>query len=178
MPEPLLRVAALLLGLTFAWAALAKSLRWSRWREALRAYELPGRIAGVAAFGVPAIEAAAAALVLSGRTKVGAAATLVLLASFSGALLHAQQLRGDRLPCGCFGRATERDYRLMLARNASLAILAAALLLSAGDVWFAAGLAAPSAGDAVPFALVVAGLALCLWLVRHALGSFERKGPL
>jgi hypothetical protein len=175
MPDPLLRVAAALLGFTFAWAALAKVVRWSRWREALRAYGLPSGAARVAALAVPVLEAASAALVLAGRTKIGAASTLALLASFSIALLYAQQRRGNRLPCGCFGRATERDYRVMLTRNALLGGLAAILLLSAGDVWFAGELSVPSAGDALPVLLVVAGLALCLWLVRHTLGSFDRR---
>jgi hypothetical protein len=176
MPEPLLRAAAALLGLTFAWAALAKIVRWNRWREALRAYQLPRGIAVVAGPGVPAAELAAAALVLIGLTKVGAALTVVLLASFSGALLYAQQRRrGAKLPCGCFGRATERDYRLMLTRNAFLGGLAALLLLSSHDVWFADDLSSPAAGDVVPVLLVVAGLGLCLWLVRHALGPFDRR---
>ncbi len=175
MPDPLLHIAAAMLGLTFAWAAFAKAVRWDRWRQALRAYGLPSALASVAAPGVPALEAASAGLVLSGRSKLGAAVTLALLASFSMALLYAQQRRGDRLPCGCFGRATERDYRVMLARNALLGALAASLALSRDDVWFADELSAPSMGDALPALLVFAGLALCLWLVRHTLGSFDRK---
>jgi hypothetical protein len=175
MPEPLLRVVAALLGLTFAWAALAKAVRWSRWRRALRAYDLPAGLAAVAAPSVPALEAFSAGLVLAGRTKVGGALTLVLLASFSAALLYAQQRRGDRLPCGCFGRATERDYRVMLARNALLGALAGVLVLAGDDVWVADDLSAPSGGDVVPILLVVGGLVLSLWLVRHVLGSFDRK---
>jgi hypothetical protein len=177
MPEPLLRVVAALLGLTFAWAAAAKLIRWNRWRDALRAYTLPPSVVRLATPGVPAMELAAAALVLSGRTKVGAALTVVLLSAFSGALVHAQQRRGNRLPCGCFGRATERDYKVMLARNALLAGLAAVLLVARHDVWIGEGLSAPSATDALPAVLVVAGLGLALWLVRHTLGSFERKRP-
>jgi hypothetical protein len=121
------------------------------------------------------LEATAAGLVLGGRTKMGGALTLALLAAFSGSVLYAQQRRGDRLPCGCFGRATERDYRLMLARNALLAALGGALVLFRDDVWFARDLSAPSAGDLLPILLVLTGLALCLWLVRHTLGSFDRK---
>ena len=175
MPEPLLRAAAVLLGLTFAWAALAKALRWSRWRDALRAYDLPAGIAGAAAPTVPALEAAAAVLFLAGRTHLGATVTLFLLAAFSAALLYAQQRRGNKVPCGCFGRATERDYRVMLGRNALLGALAALLLLADDDVWFADDLAAPSSGDLLPAALVVAGLGLCVWLVRHVFTSFDRK---
>ena len=175
MPEPLLRVVIALLGLTFAWAALAKVVRWSRWLGALRGYGLPSVVATTTAPAVPALEALCAALLLSGRTKVGSALALALLASFSGALLYAQQKRGDRLPCGCFGRATERDYRVMLARNAGLTALAAILVLTDDDVSLAGALSVPSAGDAFPILLVIAGLALCLWLVRHAFGAFDRK---
>ena len=175
MPDPLLRVAAALLGLTFAWAALAKVLRPQQWRAALRAYRLPPGWAGIAAPGVPLLETAAAVLVLSGRTHLGAAVSLFLLAAFSTALLYVQQKRGAKVPCGCFGRATERDYRLMLGRNALLAGLAAVLLLASDDVWFADDLSAPSSGDLVPAALVIAGVALCVWLVRHVLTSFDRK---
>jgi uncharacterized membrane protein YphA (DoxX/SURF4 family) len=175
MPDPLLRVAAAVLGVTFVWAALAKIARWGSWRAALRGYDLPGAAAAVAAPAVPVVEGVAAALLLLGRTKIGAALTVALLAGFSAALLHARQRKGNRLPCGCFGRATERDYRLMLLRNAAIGVLAASLLLAGDDVWFARGVARPSPDELVPALLVVAGLALCLWLVRHALGSFYRK---
>jgi uncharacterized membrane protein YphA (DoxX/SURF4 family) len=175
MPESLLRVVAALLGVTFVWAAVAKLVRWARWREALRAYALPPGVARLATPSVPIVELAVAALVLSGRTKVGAALTLVLLSGFSGALLHAQQRRGNRLPCGCFGRATERDYRLMLARNALLAGLAAVLLVTRGDVWVADGLSTPSAADLLPVLLVVGGVGLGVWLVLRTLGSFDGK---
>lgn len=175
MPEPLLRVVVALLGLTFAWAALAKVVRWSHWLDALRAYEFPSMVTAAAAPLVPALEALCAVLVLSGRTKVGSALALALVGSFSGALLYAQQKRGNRLPCGCFGRATDRDYRVMLARNAGLTALAAILAVPDDDVSWAAGLSAPSADDAFPILLVITGLALCLWLVRHAFGAFDRK---
>lgn len=177
MPDPFLRVAAALLGATFAWAALTKVFRRQRWRDALRAYDLPARTAAVGAAAVPSLELAAAALLLSGRTKIGAALTVSLLAAFSAAVLHVQQRRGGRLPCGCFGRATERDYRFMLFRNALLGALAAALLLAGGDVWFAAGVSAPSTGEALPAMLVVLGIALCLWLARHAFASLAGKRP-
>ncbi|HEY7873872.1 MAG TPA: MauE/DoxX family redox-associated membrane protein [Actinomycetota bacterium] len=177
MPETLLRVAAALLAVTFAWAALAKIVRWPRWREALTAYDLPGPIARLAAPGVPLLEGAAAGLVVVGETHAGGALTLVLLSSFSGALVHAHARLGRRLPCGCFGRATARDYPVMLARNAALAAVAGSLLLAARDVSFLRSLDLPSGGELLPAAFVVAGVAIAGWLAWHATVLFERGGP-
>lgn len=175
MPEPLLRIAAALLGATFAWAALAKAARWSRWRDALRAYDLPRAMAAPAAPGVPLLEAGAAALLFAGATQAGAAVTVVLISGFSAALLHAHARQGDRLPCGCFGRATERDYRVMLSRNAFLGALAAVLLLASRDVSVVRALSAPSGDDILPAGLVVAGIGLCVWMAVHLSSLFGRK---
>ena len=176
MPEPVLRVAAAILATTFAWAALAKIVRWTAWRDALSAYELPSIARAVAQPAVPALEALVAVLVFVGATHPGAAVTILLLSSFSGALLHAHARHGDRLPCGCFGRATTRDYRLMLTRNAALGALAAMLLVARGDVSAFEGLAAPSGAEVLPAALVVAGAALSVWTVWRALTSLGRRG--
>ena len=175
MPDSLLRIVAALLGATFAWAAVAKLARWGRWRDALRGYELPAGLATTAAPAVPLLEIAVAVLVVLGRTHLAGALSIVLLSGFSGALLYAQARRGDKLPCGCFGRATERDYRLMLARNALLGALAAALLVASGDVSLG-GVSAPGADDVLPALLVVVGIALGVWIVRHASSLFDRRG--
>jgi Methylamine utilisation protein MauE len=175
MPEPFLRFAAALLALTFAWAALAKLVRWGHWREALRVYDLPAPVAALAAPGVPLLEAAASALAIAGATHAAGALTVVLLSSFSGALLHAQARHAGRLPCGCFGRATTRDYRVMLMRNGLLAVVAASLLVATRDVSFLRDLSMPSADDLVPVALVIAGIGLCAWIAWHAASLFGRK---
>jgi methylamine utilization protein MauE len=172
MPDPAVRIIAALLAATFAWAALAKVLRWSRWRTALTGYELPPALRVVAAAAVPLAEAGVASLLLAGLTRSGAAATVALLASFSGALLYARERRGDRLPCGCFGRATDRDYRVLLLRNAALGLLAAALLAAGRDVSPARGWSAPSGDELLPAVLVAAGVVLVAWTLWQVATSF------
>ena len=174
MPDPLLRVAAALLAATFAWAVAAKLVRWSRWRAALDGYELPPALTAPASVLVPGAEAGVAVLLLAGATRVGAAVTIALLASFSGALLYARERRGDRLPCGCFGRATDRDYRVLLLRNAALGLVGAVLLTVGRDVTPARGWAAPSGAEALPAALAAAGLALAGWIVWQVASSIGR----
>jgi hypothetical protein len=175
MPEPVLRVAAALLGVTFAWAALAKLVAWRNWGDALRAYDLPGASVAVARPVVPVLEGAVTALVIAGRTHAAGALTIVLLSSFSGALLHAHSRHGDRLPCGCFGRATTRDYRLMLWRNAALGVLAAVLLVAPGDVSIVDDVSLPRGSDLVPAVLVLVGVVLCVWTAWRAVSSLGRK---
>jgi hypothetical protein len=176
MPDPVLRVAAFGLAATFAWAALAKVLRRARWRTALSAYELPGALRAIAAPTVPAAEGAIATALFVGATRVGAAASVALLATFSGALLYARERRGDRLPCGCFGRATDRDYRVLLARNALLGVLAAVLLVSGRNVTLSAGWSLPSGGEVVPALLVAAGIAVVAWMVWQVSSSLGERG--
>ena len=178
MSDPAVRVVAALLAATFAWAALAKVVRWSRWRAALEGYELPPLLRVGALGGVPVVEAGAAALLLAGLTRVGAALTIALLACFSAALFYARERRGGRVPCGCFGRATDRDYRVLLLRNGALGVLAASLLASRRDLSPARGWAAPSGGDLLPAALVAGGVALVawtLWQVGSSLGDRARR---
>lgn len=124
-------IAALVLGVAFAWAAAAKAVRYPQWREALARYEVPAAALRVATPGVPAVELAVALLLLSGSFVPGAALSVALLAAFSMVLVRARALHGDRLPCGCFGRTTERDVRAMLLRNGSLGFCAALILIAA-----------------------------------------------
>lgn len=170
MPDSALRVVAVVLAATFGWAAAAKLVAWTRWRTAVSGYGLPGALRTLAAPVVPLAELAVGSLLLIGRTRVAAALTIALLASFSGAVLLGQARRGDRLPCGCFGGAGERDYRVMLARNAVLGLMAASLLASARDVSVTEGWSAPAAGDLVPAGLVALGLAAGTWVVREVRG--------
>jgi hypothetical protein len=174
MPDPALRVVAVVLAATFAWAAIAKIVRWSRWTTALAGYGLrpaPGRVAAPL---VPLAEGAVAGLVVAGLARAGAALAVGLLAAFSGALLYARERRGDRLPCGCFGGAGDRDYRSLLWRNAGLGVLAAAVLVAPHDVVLTEGFSIPSAGELVPAALIVAGVGVGAWTVWQVGSSFGR----
>jgi hypothetical protein len=159
----------------FAWAAIAKVARFRMWQAVLARYRLPVTASTAAAIGVPLAETAVAALLLAGATRAGAALSVSLLSAFSLVLLRARALQGDRLPCGCFGAAKERDYRLMLLRNGSLAVLAAALLLEGRDIDPMTGFGLPSAAEALPAILTVAGLLLVTWMGLIVASSF-RKG--
>lgn len=166
--------AALFLAAAFGWAALAKVLRFSAWREALAGYRLPPAAERAARPAVPLVEVVAAGLLAAGgdASKAGAALAIALLAAFSLAVLRAQRLQGDRLPCGCFGGSGRRDYRLMLVRNATLGGAAATALLFPGALSIAPD--APGSAEAVPAVLAAAGLVLVVWLAVAVRRGFRR----
>jgi hypothetical protein len=164
-------ISSVLLGFTFAWASAAKAVRPRRWRDALERYRLGRAVHPVALLGVPVAEAAVVALIFAGRTRAAAALVLALISAFSLGVLRARSLGGDSLPCGCFGRASTRDYREMLVRNASLGALAAILLLSDGD----ARSSAPAPGDALPALLTAVGVLLLAWVTRQVGLVFRRR---
>jgi hypothetical protein len=175
MSDQVVATIALLLGAVFAWASVAKILRFAEWKRILSAYGLPPSVHGVTSWGVPLVEALVVTLIVMGETRAGAALALMLLSGFSLALVRARSLQGERLPCGCFGRTKERDYRLLLARNAFLALLPATLLLGGRDVAPLSGARAPTGDDLVPTLLALAGILLALWTAREVSGAF-RKG--
>lgn len=166
--------AALFLAVAFAWAAVAKVARFAAWREALAGYGLPEAAESAARVLVPVVEVAVAVVLVSGgdASRAGAALAVALLGGFSLAVLRAQRVQGDRLPCGCFGGGGRRDYRLMLVRNATLGAVAAIALLFPRAGAFEP--AAPDAAQIVPAALAAAGLGLGAWLVLAARKGFRR----
>lgn len=172
MPAAVYPLAAAALGLVFAWSGVAKVFRFSRWRAALEGYGLAGTGPALA-LAVPVVELGVPALMLSSRTLAGSALALGLLALFSATILRARTVRGNRLPCGCFGGADERDYRMMLARNATLGLLAAVVLVRGRDLQTLEGLGAPDAADIVPVVLVVVGVVMIAWLLRVALSGAQ-----
>lgn len=153
-----------LLAIAFFWAAVAKASRPSAWRSALLGYRLPDGIVTPALVFVPVVELVTGLLLAAGGvgSKAGAALSVALLAAFSLAVLRARRLQGDRLPCGCFGGAGTRDYRLMLVRNAFLGAVAALVLLVPRVARFE--LEAPRGSQLVPALLVAVGVALIGWL--------------
>lgn len=174
MPVAVYSLAASILGLVFVWSAVAKLLRSSRWRAALEGYGLPGTRA--LAIAVPVVELVVPSLMLLERSLASAALALGLLALFSAAIVRARSRRGDRLPCGCFGGAGERDYRLMIARNAVLGLLAAAVIARGRDLQTLEGLGAPETADLLPAGLVVLGLVAIGWMFWVVSDSFRRDG--
>jgi methylamine utilization protein MauE len=170
MADLVTRLAAACLAVTFAWAAAYKILRFAKWRSALEPYELPGPVRAIALVGVPLAELAVTALIVAGSVSAGAAFSLSLLASFSAALLRARKLRGDRLPCGCLGESKERDYRVLLLRNALLALAASLiLLLNTGSA------AQVPPGELLPAALALAGIMLIGWMTVQAGTALRKK---
>jgi hypothetical protein len=153
-------VGAWILALAFGWAAAAKVARFSAWRATLRGHALPRPLEMLALPVVPLAEAAVPALALSGRTRHSAAVALTLLVIFSAAIVRARRRHGPKVPCGCFGKRTLRDYRHLLLRNLAVGAAAATVLLEESGRNLLEGLRPPSAGEAVPALLVLAGLAL------------------
>jgi hypothetical protein len=152
----------------------AKLVRFGQWNEALRVYRLPSLIARTASLAVPIAELTVVALLILDRARAGAALTLTLLAMFSLALLNARQHQGDRLPCGCFGRATPHDYRLLVARNGALACLAAIVLVDGRDGLVTGSLRTTS-NTLLPALLVLVGLSLVLWVGRGWSQAMHRQ---
>lgn len=172
MVDIVTRLGAACLAVTFAWAAGYKIVRFARWRSALEPYGLPRPLRSISAVSVPLAEGSVVALLLTGNVRAGAALAVGLLGLFSAALLRARALQGDRLPCGCFGRTQERDYRVLLLRNALLTLTCAIVLL------FAAGADASvdvGAGDLAPVTLVVAGIGLIGWMATQAATAMRKK---
>ena len=167
---PLASLLASLLALVFAWAAVAKLVRFGAWSAALGGYGLPRPLAAGARFGAPGLEAAVAGLLLGGAVQAGASLALALTLVFCAALLRARARIGRRLPCGCFGGRSAHDYRAMLALDLALTA-AAVIVLASGDA------AAPARLDpsaAVPAVLAAAGVGLAAWVVRQATAGMRR----
>lgn len=168
------QVGGLILAITFACSAVAKVVRFRTWRALVPRYGLPAGIDAATILGVPIAEGVIPVLFVAGASRAGAAFALVLLAAFSLAVLRARRLEGDRLPCGCFGKATTRDYRVTILRNALLALAAALVLLAGRDVMLFEGLGAPSGSEVVAVPLVIIGAATIGWLLWSVLAASRR----
>ena len=171
MPEVTARVALAVLAVVFAWAAGAKLFGLASWRRALDGYELPRPAALLAFWITPIAEIAVVALALASQGRAAAAVALILLGGFTGGLLRARALHGERVPCGCFGKTTERPVSLMLWRNAALALASIIVLTGPREASLVAGVRWPSGSEALPAVLVVLGVALAAWSVRIAYSS-------
>jgi hypothetical protein len=175
MLESVVRVAAGLLALLFAWAAAAKVIRFGSWRSELEGYALPRPLRHVAVGGVPLLESAVVALVLVGELPPAGALCIASVSAFSLAILRRRSVEGARFPCACFGRSTTRDYRVMLTRNLLVALMGAVVMLGGSGVSVFDGLRAPGPGELLPAVLVVAGVTLITWMVVQASTSLRRK---
>lgn len=166
MLGPFLRALSLGLAVTFTWAALAKITAWSRWRATVSDYGFVGFMGGLAVVSVPLAEAFVPVLLLAGAVRPAGILAAVLVCGFSLAILRAHNRLGERLPCGCFGGDKQRDFRVLLARNAILG--AAGGLVASGDTSIFGGLPAPAADTFLPVVLTLVGIALIGALMRVA----------
>jgi hypothetical protein len=147
-------LAAAVLAVTFGVAAITKVTAWRRWRRSLAAYDVPAE--GGIAVAVPAVESVVAILPLLGFARAAGAVAFAVLGAFSLAIVVARIRRGAMLECGCFGGVRSRDYRVLLLRNAVLAVVAFSAWRWAPP---AATLPfrAPTASELVPALLVALG---------------------
>src|SRR4051812_33235801 len=148
--------ARLLLAALFVLAGVGKLADLPGFRGTLRGFGVGERPARIGAIALPIAElATAAALLVQPWAMWGAAAALLLLVAFTGAIVNALA-RGDAPDCGCFGALHSAPVgRWQVARNAALAA-PAVFVLAAG-----AGTAGAGGGGARALPPVPGGAALC-----------------
>lgn len=170
--EGLRRLLPAVVAVVFGWSALAKVLRFDRWRHALAEHRLPSSVADIAIVMVPAIEAAVALLAVLGFTRIAGALGSALLVVFSVEIVRLRLLSDGQVPCGCFGGRRSRDWRGLLGRNLALLVVtvATAIARSAPRVSLPG---APDGTDLVPAVLAVGGLAVALWAATAAAIAFR-----
>ena len=168
-------MAAGVLGAVFGWSAGGKLLRPGEWRRARSALGLRGPLDRVAAIGAPVAEAAVLGLVVAGLHRTAGIAGLALLFMFSLAVLRARRRAGDLVPCGCFGTAKARDYRVLLLRNVVLAVVAAVAAVSGMDASRLGSPGIPTGADVLPLAFAVVGLGVAGWTVTRSVRSLGRR---
>jgi hypothetical protein len=166
--------AAALLAIAFGSAGAVKLIRAGRWRVALRTYGLPRPVERVAAAGVPIAELGLATLPFLGLSATAGLVSLVALGAFSIAIVVARVRRGPRVACGCYGSAGERDYRVLLARNGALAIVALVAWTRGSDASPAGTVGTPGVAEVVPALLAGLGLALAVWVAAEAALAVRR----
>ncbi len=154
--------AAGVLAGTFAWAAAAKLTDRRGWRRTLAGYAVPAAVRRVAELGVPLAEVGVPLAVLLGSPQLAGRLALVLLGVFSIAIVWTRIRGGDQeIPCGCFGGAAGRDFRLLLGRNSLLAAVAVASIGSPASPLLGWP-GPPGQGELLPFVLAATGCALAV----------------
>lgn len=158
----MLVAGVLLLAGVLAAAGVSKLRQPAPFRAALGRL-VPGRLVGVLAATVPALELGlAVALLTSPTARVPVAATALLLLVFSAALI-VLAARGEQ-SCACLGDADASRPAAGLVRNGALLLVAAAVLLTPG----AAAPLGAAAAELVGAGTVALGIA-CLWVLAQAL---------
>ncbi len=152
---------AIALAAIFAGSAAAKLVDLDLFEGAIANYRLvPGRLEKPVAWTLPLCElASGAGLVFAATRDAAAAALIILLCVFSGAIAL-NLMRGRRdIDCGCFGPALRQELGAsLIARN--LVLIAAAVLLELP--------AAPRALESVDFVTIGFGAVTLLTLYLSA----------
>lgn len=162
-------MARLVLAAVFVFSAVAKLRDRPGSRRAVTDFGVPARAAGVVAAGLPVVELACAALLVSAdpAATLGALASLILLASFT-VMIVVNILRGNLVDCHCFGQVGGGSVGWpTVARNCALAVLAGLGLVGSGSLGSVPTVIASFEGTemvlgvvAVPFAVLVSLLVL------------------
>ena len=170
---PIAPLAAAVLGAAFGWSAGAKIARPASWRRVLAAYGLPPWLQRTLVIGVPLAEVSMVGLVVVEMHRTAGIAALAILVALSAAILQARRRVGNVVACGCFGTSVARDYRILLLRNALLAGGASIAVLGGVDAPRISVPGLPTAGDALPAALAVAGIVVAAWMLASSLRSLR-----
>jgi uncharacterized membrane protein YphA (DoxX/SURF4 family)/thiol-disulfide isomerase/thioredoxin len=163
-----------LLAAVFLLAAFGKLFDLTGARRALQEFGVPGPVARPGSVVLPVIElTVAVALVIRPSARAGAAAALVLLTVFIGAVARAMA-QGRAPECHCFGQIhSEPAGRSTLIRNAVFAAAAVFVLLAGSGPNLVRALGSL---DAAQLALVATSiLAAALALVAGQLWGDKRR---
>ena len=171
VPAPVFTLAAWILTVTFGWAAIAKFVGGPAWPSAVTRFGFRGPAAQIIVFAVPAAEITVVVLFVIGALRPAAALTLALIAAFSAAITRAVVVNGRRVPCGCFGKTTDRDYRLLVLRNGALGVVAALVLAGPPQ----ASLRPPVGADVIPLALALVGAIVVGWAGAQTASALRRR---
>jgi hypothetical protein len=159
----------------FGWSALAKISAPERWRRALAGHALQQGLARSVAVGVPVAELAVPASVIAGAPAAGCVLALLLLTLFSAAVVWTRIRGGDvTVACGCFGGTRARNYRLLLARNVALGLVATAGLGASSPAMALPG--APGTSELLPFGLAVSAAVVAVFTSWRATTWLRRAG--
>jgi hypothetical protein len=176
----LLVAARLVLAATLALAGTAKLLDRAGTRDAVVAFGVPLRLAGTAAWLLPAVELGIALSLLASPTAwAGSLAAMALLGAFTVAVA-VKLARDERVDCNCFG-ALSRGHigKGTVARNVLLLSLAVAVaVLGRGDPGPGVGEMARvvSAGAGATGLLAALNLTAVAALAWVALGLWRQQG--
>jgi methylamine dehydrogenase accessory protein MauD len=156
-----LLLGSLTLAAVFAVAGVAKLADGDGSSDALRAFGVPRRLAGIGARALPIVELSIAVLLLFVPTRWWAAiAALVLLCGFAAAVSRAMA-RGESPECHCFGQLHSAPAgRRTLARNLALAGLAALVVAAGRDDSGVGALAWTARLDGIAWLVLLLGTAV------------------